>query len=288
MKGNCSKLQRYNGTNWDTVSAKVSMSGPGLSRETVEEEPVIDCDASGGNKFKEKSPGTKEIGDITVEIKWNPTVPTGTKQIERSTAAGIVSAAGNALVTITKAGMTGSPIALNIPVSPGSPGSWAGEVRNYLATHAAAANIRAVAEVIDGAGTFIDLRALDAAADDGTFNIALATGTATGITAAPNSATLVAGVAGADNDENHHLFEDDFDKETATFWRIVHPNNAATGVLVHATVKEVGEPNYEPNQTVKRSIVIEPTGRHYKAGNAIAAEVLPVGILAPQDHYGHH
>src|SRR5690606_3489553 len=97
-----------------------------------------------------------------------------------------------------------------------------------------------------------------------------------------------AGVAGADNDENHHLFEDDFDKETATFWRIVHPNNAATGVLVHATVKEVGEPNYEPNQTVKRSMVIEPTGRFYKAGNGIVAEVLPAGIVAPQDHYGHH
>lgn len=264
------------------------MSGPGLSRETVEEELVIDCSPEGGNPYKKKSPGTKEIGDISVEIIWNPIAPTGTKQIERATAAGIVSAGGNALVTVTKAGMTGSPIALNVPVTPGSPGSWAGEVRNYIATHAAAANIRAVAEVIDGDGPYIDLRALDAAADDATFNIALATGTATGITAAPNSATLVAGVVGVDNDENHHLFEDDFDKETATFWRIVHPNEAETGVLVHATIKDVGEPSYEANQTVKRTVVIEPTGEFYQAGNGIPDVVLPVGIVAPQTHYGHH
>lgn len=292
VKGNCSKLQRYNGTGWDSVSARVSMSGPGLSRETVEEEDEIDCDESGGNKFKQKSPGTKEIGDITVEIKWNPTVPTGTHQVERATVAGTVTTAGNALVTVTADGMTGSPIALNVPVVTGSGGSAAGvaaAIRTYLASHAGAAAVRDFFDVPeDTSGVFVELRAKTPAADDATMNIAIATGTAVGITAAPTSTTTVPGDDGHENDENHHLFEDDFADEVATFWRIVHPNAAATGVLVHATVKEVGEPSYEPNSTVKRSIVIEPTGAYYRSGNAIVAEVLPSAIEAPMEHYGHH
>lgn len=263
------------------------MSGPALTRETVEEDIVLDCDATGGNPFKEKSPGTKEIGDIEVEIKWNPVVPDGTHQVERATAAGNVSVAGNALVTITAAGMTGSPLALNVPVTVGAPSSWAEEVRSYLNSNAAAANVRALFD-IGGTGTYIELTAKTPVADDATLNIALATGTATGITSAPTSTTVVPGVAGTENDENHHLFEDDFHNETATFWRIVHPNDAGTGVLVHATVKEVGDPEYAPNQTVKRTIVIEPTGRFYKAGNAIVDEILPADIEAPEDHYGHH
>jgi len=263
------------------------MSGPALSRETVEEDLVIDCDATGGNPFKEKSPGTKEIGDIEVEIKWNPVVPTGTHQVERATAAGTVSAGGNALVTITAAGLTGSPLALNIPVTAGAPSAWAAEVRNYLLTHANAAAVRAVFDP-GGEGTFIELTKKVPAADDGTLNIALATGTATGITAAPSSATVVAGVAGTENDENHHLFEDDFENETATFWRIVHPNTAGTGVIVHATIKEVGEAEYAANETVKRTITIEPTGKYYKSGNAITDEALPADITAPEAHYGHH
>jgi hypothetical protein len=293
MKGNCTKLQRWSGTVWEAIAGRVSMSGPGLSRETVEEDLVIDCDATGGNPFKEKSPGTKEIGDITVEIKWDPTVPTGTHQVERATGAGTVSAGGNASVTVTAAGMTGSPVVLAVPVTPGSPASWIGEIRDYLATsnNAQALKVREFWDVVEdptGLSANLDLKAKEPAADDATANIALATGTATGITAAPTSTTTVAGVEGTENDLNHHLFEDDFENETATFWRIVHPNAAATGVMVHATVKEVGEPNYEANQNVKRTIVIEPTGAYYKSGNAIVDEELPVGITAPEDHYGHH
>jgi hypothetical protein len=287
VKGNCTKLQRYNGTGWDTISKRISMTGPGLSRETVEEELVIDCDVSGGNPFKKKSPGTKEIGDITVEILWNPTVPTGTHQVETATGAGTVTVAGNAAVTITAAGVTGSPLALNIPVATGLPTVWVPQIVTYLQTNAAAAALRDK-YAVTGSGANIVLTSHEPQADDGTLNIAIATGTATGITAAPTSADTTAGVAGEENDEFHHLFEDDFEDEVATFWRIVHPNDAGTGVLVHATVKEVGEPSYEANQNVKRSMVLEPTGEYYRAGNAIESEVLPGTIEAPQEHYGHH
>ena len=263
------------------------MSGPSLSRETVEEDLTIDCAPGGGNDFKKKSPGTKEIGDISVEIKWNPVYPAGVHQVLRATGAGVITVGGNALVTITAAGMTGSPLGLNVPVTPGAPAAWIEQIRSYLRNHAGAANVRAIWDV-QGDGVFFELKKKDPAANDLTANIAIATGTATGINAAPASVIIIAGVAGNENDENHHLFIDDFESETATFWRIVHPNDLGTGVMVHATVKEIGEPEYTPNETVKRTIVIEPTGEYYKEGNQIAAEVLPAGIAAPEDYYGHH
>jgi hypothetical protein len=287
MKGNCTKLERWNGTTWDTISKRVSITGPGLSRETVEEELLIDCEAAGGNPFKKKSPGTKEIGDISAELLWNPVVPTGTHQVETATGLGTVSGAGNAAVTITAANVTGSPVTYNIPVSTGAPAVWMAEVRTYLSTNAAAAALRDKF-AISGTGAALVLTSHVPQANDTTLNVAIATGTATGITAAATSANTVPGVAGEENDENHHLVLVDFEKETATFWRVVHPNTQGTGVLVHACVKEVGEPSYEANQNVKRTIVIEPTGEFFKEGNSIAAEVLPSNPAAPVDYYGHH
>ena len=267
------------------------MSGPALTRETVEEDLEIDCAPEGGNSYKKKSPGTKEIGDISVEIKWNPILPTGAAQRIRATVAGTVTGSGNALVTITAAGMTGSPLALNVPVVSGNTASLVRmAIATFLRTHASAAAVRALWDIEEpiGAGISFDLVKKAHAANDATANIAIATGTATGITAAPTSAQVTAGVEGEENEENHHLFEEDFHDETATFWRILHPNTAGTGVLVHATVKEVGEAEYAANETVKRTMVLEPTGEFYKCGNEIQDEVLPSDITAPEDHYGHH
>ncbi len=289
MKGNCTKLQRYNGTGWDTISKRVSMTGPGLSRETVEEEQVLDCDPSGGNSTKLKSPGTKEIGDISIEILWNPTVPTGTHQVETATLAGTVTVAGNAVITITSDVLTGGTKTFNIPVTTGGVSIWGPQILAYLQTHASAAELRTFFALTGAAnGTTLVLTRNEPDADDGTLNILSGTGTATGITNNASSTATTAGVAGEENDENHHLFEDDFEAETATFWRIIHPNDAATGVLVHATVKEIEGETYEANQTVKRSITLEPTGQYYKRGNAIEEEALPGTIEAPMDHYGHH
>jgi hypothetical protein len=292
VKGNCTKLQRWNGTSYDEVRGRISMTGPGLTRETVEEELVIDCDASGGNPFKKKSPGTKEIGDISLEILWNPIYPDGTHQVETATGAGTVSGAGNASVTITAAALTGSPLVLAIPVPTGAPAVWMTAIRTWLLTssNAGAVAVRDVFDLPDTAAapTTLILKRKVPAANDATMNIALATGTATGITTAATSAHTTAGVDGTENDENHHLFEDDFENETATFWRVVHPNDAVTGVIVHATVKEVGEPSYEANTNVKRTVVLEPTGEFYRSGNEINEVVLPASITAPVDHYGHH
>ncbi|MEK7952784.1 hypothetical protein WKV53_19880 [Luteolibacter sp. Y139] len=287
MKGNCTTLQRYNGTGWDTISKRVSITGPSRSRETVEQELTLDCDASGGSSTKKKSPGTKEIGDISVEVLWNPNTPSGTKQVNTATGAGTVTVAGNASFTVTDPALAGSPKAYAVPVPTGAPAVWMAAARLWFQTNAAAADLRALYD-ISGATDKLILTASDSRADVPTLNVAIATGSATGITTAATSADTTAGVAGFDNDENHHLFEDDYDAEVATFWRIVHENAAGTGMLVHATVKEIGEPSHEPNKDVKVTFTLEPTGEFFKKANDIESYVLPASITAPQNNWGHN
>lgn len=281
MKGNCTKLERYDGTGWAAVAEKTSLTGPSRTRETVERELTLECDGTGGSQTKKKSPGTREIGDIEVEILWNPNVPVGTAQVETATGAGTVTGAGNALVTVTSARFSGNRV-LNVPVTTGASAVWMAAVR------AALAGDPEVNEhfTVGGTGATAVLTSRQNLANDATLNVALATGTATGITAAANSTDTTAGVAGVSNVENHHLFEDDFENETATFWRIRHSNAAGSGVIVHATVKELGEPSYAVNEDVKRSITLEPTGEFYWAGNAVADQTLPLDIPAPEDHWG--
>jgi hypothetical protein len=124
----------------------------------------------------------------------------GTAQVETATAAGTITASGNASVTITSAGMTGSPLTISVPVVLGDTASvWAGKVRTALAANTTIA----ARVVVGGTTTSISLARIPAtigglqiaSANDSTLNIALANGTCTGITAAPTSANTTAGVA---------------------------------------------------------------------------------------------
>jgi hypothetical protein len=128
------------------------------------------------------------------------TFVTGAAQVETATAAGTITASGNASVTVTSAGMTGSPLTISVPVVLGDTASvWAGKVRTALAANATIA----AGFVVGGTTTAISLARIPAtigglqifSANDGTLNIALANGTCTGITAAPTSANTTAGVA---------------------------------------------------------------------------------------------
>jgi len=124
----------------------------------------------------------------------------GTPQLETATAAGTITASGNASVTVTSAGMSGSPLTISVPVILGDTAAvWAGKVRTALA-----ANTTIAARfTVGGTTTAISLSRLYAtvgglqifSANDATLNIALANGTCTGITAAPTSANTTAGVA---------------------------------------------------------------------------------------------
>lgn len=68
MKGNCSKLSRHNGSAFELIKGRLSINVPSRSREIIEKEISLDCDPNGGSPTQEKSPGTKTLGDLTVEV----------------------------------------------------------------------------------------------------------------------------------------------------------------------------------------------------------------------------
>ena len=128
----------------------------------------------------------------------------GAAQVETATAAGTISGAGNASVTVTAAGMTGSPKTISVAVANSdTAATWAGKVRNALAADSAVAALFTVS----GTTTAITLTRKPTstftvpggtlniyADDDDTLNIALDNGTCTGITAAASSTEIATGV----------------------------------------------------------------------------------------------
>ena len=122
----------------------------------------------------------------------------GTRQVETATVVGTITAAGNASVVVTAAGMTGSPKTILVPVEEGDDAAAiAGKIRAALAADAAITALFAVSGDTDK----IILTRLIRAANDATLNIAIADGTCTGITEAANSANTTGGVAAADGTE---------------------------------------------------------------------------------------
>jgi hypothetical protein len=117
----------------------------------------------------------------------------GTAQVETATAAGTITLAGNALVTVTSAGMTGSPISISVPVLlADTPTLWAAKVRTALRAN----SVINSKFVVSGSTTAIVLTARVKAANDATLNIALDNDDSTGITTASTSANTTAGVVG--------------------------------------------------------------------------------------------
>lgn len=112
------------------------------------------------------------------------------QQVETATAAGTVTATGNAKATVTAGGMSGSPkIVLFAVANTDTPTVWAGKARVALDADPV---IRSFF-FVSGSGTSIILTARVAAANDATMNVALDNDTSTGITAAPTSANTTAG-----------------------------------------------------------------------------------------------
>jgi len=121
-----------------------------------------------------------------------PFVIAGTRQVKTATAVGTITLAGNAVVTVTAAGMTGSPKAYNVPVLLNDTAvQCAAKVVDVL--NADAAFTAMFTAAVNGADIVVS-RIIEAA-NDGTMNVALANGTCTGITAAPTAANTTAGAA---------------------------------------------------------------------------------------------
>ena len=168
MKANGTKLLRWDGTAWEDVCDKTSVTAPEHTMEVTEEDETLDScdncttDTCASSDYKKKSPGTKELGDLGVEVKWNPSC---------------------------------------------------------------------VAEC-----------------------------------------------------QNHHLFEDDFKTNTATFWAVEYPNGNTR--IYHAFVQTLGEVEIAANETVKREFTLVPTGCLEACSDDLAAYVPPVDPVAPKADWG--
>ena len=130
-------------------------------------------------------------------------------QVGTATAVGTITLAGNATVTVTAAGLTGSPLALSVPVTlSDTAATWAGKVRTALAANAAIAAMFTVG----GTTTAISLTRIAAddygVANDATLNIALANGTCTGITNAATSTNTTTGAVASGSYWDVYVNED--------------------------------------------------------------------------------
>lgn len=123
---------------------------------------------------------------------YGTTLGQGTSQVETAVVVGTITLAGNATFTLTKAGMTGSPIATSVAV-------LLNDTADTVATKAAAAlnlnaNITAVC-VVEASGPNVIVTSKLATANDATFNLAYTNGTCTGLTPDATSDNTTAGEA---------------------------------------------------------------------------------------------
>lgn len=116
----------------------------------------------------------------------------GICQIESTPVVGTITGSGNATFTITKSGMTGSPLAVSVAV-------LNGDTPDVVATKAVAA-LNATGNFSAKcfawcSGAILYVRSLLSTANDATMNIAYTNGTCTGLTPDATSDDAVAGVA---------------------------------------------------------------------------------------------
>lgn len=131
----------------------------------------------------------------SVEITTGTLVPiltgAGVNQVETATAAGTITASGNATVIVSGDDITGSPLTVSVAVANTDTAStWAGKVRTALGAVTAITSLYTVG----GATTAISLTRIVKRYNDSTLNISLANGTCTGITAAPTSTNTTPGI----------------------------------------------------------------------------------------------
>jgi hypothetical protein len=111
----------------------------------------------------------------------------GIKPMATVVATGTVTGSGDATVTVTAAGLSGSPLSLNVAVAAGDTAAvWAGKVRQALIANASITDLFAVT----GFGSSIQLEHINPQTNDATLVVALATGTATGITSTTSTITI--------------------------------------------------------------------------------------------------
>lgn len=155
-------------------------------------------------------------------------VPTsGVYQVETAVIVGTITLGGNMSVTVTAAGMTGSPKTLSVAVLLNDTASQvAAKVRTALE---ADEDVTAMFTV-GGTGANVILTALQSAANDATLNIAYDNDTCTGLTPDASSNNTTAGVKGdykgvmvgntCVDTTNHDIYENTGD-ESRPVWTVI-------------------------------------------------------------------
>ena len=135
--------------------------------------------------------------DSTYDIEFDtetliPTITgAGVNQVETATAAGAITASGNATVVVIGDDIVGSPLTVSVAVlNTDTAATWAGKVRTALGAVTAITSLYTVG----GLSAAISLTRIVKRYNDSTLNISLANGTCTGITAAPTSANTTPGI----------------------------------------------------------------------------------------------
>jgi len=139
----------------------------------------------------------------------------GALQVETATAAGTASATGTAQVTVTSTLLPGGTKTIPVAITNAdSATAIGGKIRAALA----ADNDIIEHFTVGGATTAVVLTVRQEAANDTGLNIAIATGTATGVTAAPTSTNTTTGVAGTGGIVGQEA------KVGTTFYKLVSDN----------------------------------------------------------------
>lgn len=168
------------------IAGDVKLEGTNFAGEAIDETIALN-----GNAAVEGAKAFKTITKVTLPARTHVPV----LQVETATAAGTVTTAGNALVTVTSA-LFQEAVAVDVPVVVDDDASAiALAIRTALAANEdIAANF-----TVSGATDKVILTAKVPAANDATLNIAIDDGTgdgaSEGVTAAASSANTTAGVA---------------------------------------------------------------------------------------------
>ena len=201
---NLSNIKATTGLNCKAIPASTNVVGTVQIGANPEVTTLTATVAYSLQAFFSASGNVLSLNRLTGSTTGSTAYVAGNAQVETATAAGTVSAAGNATITVTSAGMAGSPKAISVAVANGdAQNTWAAKVRTALAADTAVGGRFTIsgattAIVLTRKPTYVvsgDITHHVHPATDATLNVAIATGTATGITAAATSADTTAGVA---------------------------------------------------------------------------------------------
>ena len=201
---NLSNIKATTGLNCKAIPASTNVVGTVQIGANPEINTLTATVAYSLQAFFSASGNVLSLNRLTGSTTGSTAYVAGNAQVETATAAGTVSAAGNATITVTSAGMAGSPKAISVAVANSdTPTLWAAKVRTALAADTAVGGRFTIsgattAIVLTRKPTYVvsgDITHHVHPATDATLNVAIATGTATGITAAATSADTTAGVA---------------------------------------------------------------------------------------------